>query len=142
METALLIKRGFTFDHDLIEPNGWLISIDVGSFTFIDIYTLYGAHRVAERNVFIRKTILAYECSSSLPLILLGDFNGVDNFYDRSTNTNPVISTRPFRLINRTLTERMAFLELDDIWLKPHATYRGRSITRIDHQPLTGINLT
>ena len=125
--TAILVKRGISFSRELLEPDGRLISIDVGSFTFINIYAPSGSDKIVERNDFFRRTIPAYAGSSSLPLILVGDFNCVDNYDDRLSN-NPANSSTPLtRHINKALIELTTGFELVDIWLKLNPSDLGHT---------------
>jgi len=55
--TAVLIRKGIHFSRELLDPDGRLISIDVGSFTFINIYAPSGLIAREERNIFLRQTI-------------------------------------------------------------------------------------
>ncbi len=133
--TAVLIRKGIHFSRELLDPDGRLISIDVGSFTFINIYAPSGLIAREERNIFLRQTIPAYAVSTNLPLLLVGDFNCVNEALDRST-PNPRPS--PSRITNLALREMISGLELVDIWkkLKPgepgHTFHHSNGSCRID----------
>lgn len=122
--TAVLIRRGISFSRELLEPDGRLVSVDVGTFTFVCISAPSGRLAREERNDFLRLTIPAYASTSRLNLILLGDFNCVDDITDRS---QPNIPTCPSRLINKPLTELTSGLELVDIWKKLKPSDRGHT---------------
>ncbi|KAI9556012.1 hypothetical protein GHT06_018573 [Daphnia sinensis] len=80
--TAFLVKHGL--DHSrLLDPDGRLMSIDLNSFTVINIYAPSGKQAKEERNNFLRRTIPAYASTTRLPLVLIGDFNCVDDIQDR-----------------------------------------------------------
>jgi exonuclease III len=82
----VLIRKGIHFSRELLDPDGRLISIDVGSFTFINLYAPSGQIAREERNIFLRQTIPAYAVSTNLPLLLVGDFNCVDEALDPVRN--------------------------------------------------------
>jgi len=134
--TAVLVRRGIPVSRELLDPDGRLISVDVGSFSFMTVYAPSGRGAAEDRNDFLRRTIPAYASTSKLPLILVGDFNCVDELRDRTTQPNA--QTRPSRLINLPLTEMTSGLELVDIWkkLKPsesgHTFFYPNGSSRID----------
>ena len=82
------------FTRELLNLDGWIISIDLGTFTLIDVYVPLGSGMEAERNDFLRKTLPSYACTTTLSLISLGDFNGVDHVADRTTSNVPVVLNR------------------------------------------------
>jgi exonuclease III len=132
--TAMLLRKGITFSRELLEPEGRLISIDVGSVTMINVYAPSGTQVREERNEFFRKTVPAYALTSKLPVILMGDFNCVELTNDRSNNN----CTAPSTKINRALTEMIAAFELVDIWLKlepgnkGHTFFHPKGSSRLD----------
>ena len=133
--TAVLIRKGIHFSRELLDPDGRLISIDIGSFTFINIYAPSGRSAREERNTFLRRTLPAYAVTTNLPLILVGDFNCVDDALDRS---QPKSKTSPSKLTNLALREMISGLELVDIWkkLRPtdpgHTFHHPKGSSRID----------
>lgn len=133
--TAVLVRRGLNYKRELLDPEGRLISIDVGPVTVINIYAPSGTRTKEERNEFLRKTIPAYASTSKLPVILMGDFNCVETSADRSNNNRP---TNPAKRTCLALTEMVAGLELVDIWLKlkpgdhGHTFFHPRGSSRID----------
>jgi exonuclease III len=132
--TAMLLRKGITFSRELLEPEGRLISIDVGSVTMINVYAPSGTQVKEERNEFFRKTVPAYALTSKLPVILMGDFNCVEFTTDRSQNN----CTAPSNKINRALTEMISAFELVDIWLKlepgnkGHTFFHPKGSSRLD----------
>lgn len=133
--TAMLVRRGLSYTRELLDPEGRLISIDVGGVTIINIYAPSGARSKEERNDFFRKTVPAYAVSSNFPLVIVGDFNCVESLSDRSTSNKP---TNPSKRTNLALTEMLAGLELVDIWLKlrpddhGHTFFHPTGSSRID----------
>ena len=113
--TAILVRKGIGFKNPLLDPDGRLIAIDVGPITVINIYAPSGARCKDERNEFFCKTVPAYATATGLPLILLGDFNCVENLGDRSEVRNP---TNPSRRTSPALSEMIRGLELVDVWTK------------------------
>ena len=131
--TAVLIRKGIHFTRELLEPDGRLISIDVGEFTFINIYAPSGTIAIQERNSFLRKTLPAYAITTNLPLVIVGDFNCIDDALDRS-----VSKTSPSRTKSLALIELISGLELVDMWkkLRPrdlgHSFHHSKGSCRID----------
>ena len=109
--SGILVKRGTPYNRVSFDPDGRLISMDIGPITFISIYAPSGRSGREARNEFFRQTIPAYGVSSRLPLVIVGDFNCIENTNDR---TSTVVTPRS-KIINRTLTEMVAGLELVDV---------------------------
>jgi exonuclease III len=131
----MLIRRGVGFENPLLDPDGRLIAIDVGPVTLINIYAPSGARCKEERNEFFRKTVPAYAVASKLPLILMGDFNSVENLSDRSEVNKPC---NPSKRTSPALVEMIQGLELVDMWLElepddpGHTFYHPQGSSRID----------
>ena len=58
--TAVFVRQVIPVSRELLDPDGRLISVDVGLFTFITIYAPSGSRAVEERNDLFRCTISAY----------------------------------------------------------------------------------
>jgi len=161
--TAILFRRGLRASRTLIEPEGRLISVDLDGLTVVCIYAPSGENAKKERNEFFRNTVPAYVLTSRNPVVLLGDFNAVEDPSQRRTNT----SEPKARLSNfRPLVEMIRALELVDVWraIRPNENgytfhclkssarldriYASRSLTFTDirtdilltgdHQPVVG----
>ena len=122
--TAVLIRKGVDFSRQLLEPDGRLISIDIGSFTFMNIYAPSGSIAREERNLFLRRTLPAYAITANLPIILVGDFNCVDDALDRSQSMS---KASPTKLTSLALREMISGLELVDMWKKLRPGEPGHS---------------
>ncbi|HEY9833652.1 MAG TPA: reverse transcriptase domain-containing protein, partial [Stenomitos sp.] len=133
--TAILIRKGVSYKRELLEPDGRLISIDVGSVTVINVYAPSGSANKEERNEFFRKTVPAYAATSKLPIVMMADFNCVDDTNHRS---QPNIPTRASKRTNRAFTEMLTCFELVDIWVKMrpgdqgHTFFHPHGSSRID----------
>jgi exonuclease III len=87
--TAILLKHGLNHSRLLLDPDGRVISIYLRlSFTFINIYAPSGDQAKDERDNFLRCTIPAYALNSRLPLVLISDFNCVDDIQDITKTTS------------------------------------------------------
>ena len=132
--SGILIKRGIPYNRVSLDPDGRLISMDIGSFTFITVYAPSGKGEREMRNEFFRQTIPAYGVSSQLPLVIVGDFNCIEHTNDR---TSTVVTCRA-KIVNRFLTEMVAGLELVDVWLKlrpnepGHTFFHSKGSSRLD----------
>jgi len=100
--TAILLRHGLNHLRILLDPDGRLISFDLGSFTFINIYAPSGKQAKEERNNFLRHTVPAYALTSRLPLVLIGEFNCVDDIQDRSQNKS---HSHPSQIVNIALKD-------------------------------------
>ena len=121
--SGILIRKGIPYNRVSFDPDGRLISMDIGTITFISIYAPSGRGERESRNEFFRQTIPAYGVSSRLPLVIVGDFNCIENTNDR---TSTVVTSRS-KVINRSLTEMVAGLELVDIWLRLRPNESGHT---------------
>ncbi|KZS08465.1 Uncharacterized protein APZ42_027533 [Daphnia magna] len=119
-----LVKHGLDHSRLLLDPDGRLISIDFNSFTVINIYAPSGKQAKEERNNFLRRTIPAYASTTRLPLVLIGDFNCVDDIEDRKQTKS---QSYPSKIINLALKEMIEGLELIDIWKKLKKTEPGHT---------------
>ena len=122
--TAVLIRRGVSFSRELLEPDGRLISVDVGPFTFINIYAHSGTTRRAERSTLFLKTIPAYAATSRLPIVMVGDFNCIDDANDRSQTQNPTSTTIH---LDSALSELVSGLDLVDVWKRLRPSDKGHT---------------
>jgi exonuclease III len=122
--TAFLVKHGLDHSRLLLDPDGRLMSIDLNSFTVINIYAPSGKQAKEERNNFLRRTIPAYASTTRLPLVLIGDFNCVDDIQDRKQTKS---QSCPSKIINLALKEMIEGLELIDIWKKLKKTEPGHT---------------
>ncbi|KZS09728.1 Uncharacterized protein APZ42_025979 [Daphnia magna] len=77
-----------------------------------------------ERNNFLRRTIPAYASTTRLPLVLIGDFNCVDDIQDRKQTISQYC---PSKVINLALKEMIEGLELIDILKKLKKTEPGHT---------------
>lgn len=100
--TAFLVKHGLDHSRLILDPDGRLISIDFNSFTVINIYVPSGKQAKEERNNFLRHTFPAYASTTRLPLVLIGDFNCVDDIQDRKQTKS---QSCPSKIINLALKE-------------------------------------
>jgi exonuclease III len=96
--TAILLKHGLNHSLILIDPDGRLVSIDLQSFTFINIYAPSGQNEKEERNNFLRRTVPAYALTFRLPLVLVGDLNCVDDVIQDRSQTKS--NSRPSQIIS------------------------------------------
>jgi exonuclease III len=96
--TAILLKHGLNHSLLLIDPDGRLVSIDLQSFTFINIYAPSGQNEKEERNNFLRRTFPAYALTFRLPLVLVGDLNCVDDVIQDRSQTKS--NSRPSQIIS------------------------------------------
>ncbi|KAI9550784.1 hypothetical protein GHT06_007138 [Daphnia sinensis] len=119
-----LVKHGLDHSRLLLDPDGRLMSIDLNSFTVINIYAPSGKQAKEERNNFLRRTIPAYASTTRLPLVLIGDFNCVDDIQDRKQTKS---QSCPSKIINLALKEMIEGLELIDIWKKLKKTEPGHT---------------
>ncbi len=133
LRTGVLIRKGIHFTRELLDPDGRLISIDVGEFTFINIYAPSVTIAIQEQNSFRRKTLPANAITTNLPLVIVGYFNCIDDALDRS-----VSKTSPSRTKSLALIELISGLELVDTWkkLRPrdlgHSFHHSKGSCRID----------
>ncbi|KAI9550773.1 hypothetical protein GHT06_004560 [Daphnia sinensis] len=76
------------------------------------------------QKLFLRRTIPAYASTTRLPLVLIGDFNCVDDIQDRKQTKS---QSCPSKIINLALKEMIEGLELIDIWKKLKKTEPGHT---------------
>ena len=132
--TAVLVKKNIVVEKTLIEPEGRLISIDINGLTIICVYAPSGETNKPQRDEFFERTIPAYAALSRNPIVLLGDFNAVENFNERRSTGR----TRRRHKNLKALQELSAGLDLVDIWrsLRPNEQgftfHSSRSLSRID----------
>lgn len=110
--TAILVRRDLPMTNIMLSSSGRITSARVNDFTFVTIYAPSGTLRKAERAEFFRCKIPEHVAGTKTPLILLGDFNAVDEINDRKKAEN---ARRPV-VVERSLIEMIAGLELVDLW--------------------------
>jgi exonuclease III len=108
--TAILLKHGLNHSRLLIDPDGRLVSIELQSFTFINIHAPSGQNAKEEWNNFLIRTAPAYALTFRLPLVLVGDLNCVDDVIQDRSQTKS--NSRPSQIISIAWKEMIAGLEL------------------------------
>jgi len=132
--TAFLIRNGINYTNELLEPEGRLISVNIGSFTLINVYGVSGQNHKEERNIFFRKTLPAYAIASKLPKIIIGDFNCINEGADRISANG----TKQRNTICKGLVDVIKGFDFVDIWSKlrqndkGHTFFHSRGSSRID----------
>ena len=76
--TAILVRQGLCAGNVQTEPEGRLISLQVRGLTFMCIYAPSGESFKTARDTFFRITVPAYFTRCKTPVIILGDFNAVE----------------------------------------------------------------
>jgi hypothetical protein len=104
----------FTLTHRLFP----LISIDVRQFTFSNIYAPSGTIAIQKRKSFLRKTLPSYAITTNLPLVIVDDFNSIDDPLDRSMS-----KTSPSKTKDLALLEIIYGLEHVGMWKKLKPKY-------------------
>ena len=111
--TAILVRHGFCAGNVQTEPEGRLISLQVSGLTFMCIYAPSGESFKTARDLFFRITVPAYFTRCKTPVIILGDFNAVEELSERRSN-NP--RHRQTNAHVEALHSMVKGLQLTDIW--------------------------
>ena len=111
--TAILVRQGFSAGNVQTEPEGRLINLQVSGVTFMCIYAPSGESFKTARDLFFRITVPAYFARCKTPVIILGDFNAVEEVSERRSR-NPTLRQTNSHV--EALHSMVNGLQLTDVW--------------------------
>ena len=126
--TAVLLRKGVRAERTLLEPEGRLTAVQAGGIMFVCIYAPSGDQARQKRNEFFRRTIPAYVAMTKNPVVVLGDFNAIEEPGERATlKGNDLVEKH---CTSPALKELRIGLQLTDIWRKFHKNEPGWTFRR------------
>ena len=126
--TAVLLRKGVRAERTLLEPEGRLTAVQTGGIMFVCIYAPSGDQARQKRNEFLRRTIPAYVAMSKCPVVVMGDFNAIEEPGERATlKGNDLVEKH---CTSPALRELRVGLQLTDIWRKLHKNEPGWTFRR------------
>ena len=126
--TAVLLRKGVRAERTLLEPEGRLTAVQAGGIMFVCIYAPSGDQARQKRNEFFRRTIPAYVAMTKNPVVVLGDFNAIEEPGERATlRGNDLVEKH---CTSPALKELRIGLQLTDIWRKFHKNEPGWTFRR------------
>lgn len=112
--TAILVRQNLHIKNVLIEPEGRLISLETQGITYTCIYAPSGEGNKLARDKFFRFTIPAYCATVKTRLVILGDFNAVEEICERQSIKNKESLEKKSHIA--ALRELVNALDLKDAW--------------------------
>ena len=126
--TAVLLRKGVRAERTLLEPEGRLTAVQAGGIMFVCIYAPSGDQARQKRNEFFRRTIPAYVAMTKNPVVVLGDFNAIEEPGERATRKGNDLVEK--HCTSPALKELRIGLRLTDIWRKFHKNEPGWTFHR------------
>ncbi|EFX63181.1 hypothetical protein DAPPUDRAFT_119450 [Daphnia pulex] len=133
-DTAVLVSKTLKEQSHTCDPDGRLLCINLGPVSFVSLYAPSGRIFRDERSTFFRVIVPAFLSCVKEPIVLMGDFNAVDDRGDRLRKAG----TTPSTPVDHALVALVGGLELVDVWkaLRPrdsgHTYFNQGGSARID----------
>ena len=133
--TAVLLRRGIRAKSTLMEPEGRLISVELGGLNIVCVYAPSGSEAKLKRDEFLRQTIPAYVLANKNPAIIMGDYNTMEELGERRGNAS---KPREHAAQVAAMKDLVKGLGISDVWklIRPNEhgfTYHSsRSSARLD----------
>ena len=121
--TALVIRKCFEVSEVIKQPDGRILSAKIGNVTFINIYAPAGVIIEEERNRLYREVLPVYTSTAKSPIVLLGDFNAVENIGDKTSS----IKRKKSSLVSKALINFISASNLVDVWRKMKKSEKGHT---------------
>ncbi|EFX63579.1 hypothetical protein DAPPUDRAFT_335317 [Daphnia pulex] len=91
--TAVLVSKTLKVQSHTFDPDGRLLCINLGPVSFVSLYDPSGRIFRDERSTFFRVIVPAFLSCVKEPIVLMGDFNAVDDRGDRLRKAGTTPST-------------------------------------------------
>ncbi|EFX64870.1 hypothetical protein DAPPUDRAFT_333741 [Daphnia pulex] len=91
--TAVLVSKTLKVQSHTCDPDGRLLCINLGPVSFVSLYAPSGRIFRDERSTFFRVIVPAFLSCVKEPIVLMGDFNAVDDRGDRLRKAGTTSST-------------------------------------------------
>lgn len=86
--TGFLIRKGVGYSNVLYDPNGRILKLKVAGINLINVYAPSGRKKEAERRLFFHESLPQYTSWNKEPILLMGDFNSIQEERDRRTKNS------------------------------------------------------
>jgi exonuclease III len=110
--TAVLVSKTLKVQSHMCDPDGRILCVNFGQVSFVSLYAPSGRIFRDERSTFFRVIVPAFLSCVKEPIVLMGDFNAVDDRGDRLRKAGMTPSTP----VDHALVALVGGLELVDVW--------------------------
>lgn len=109
------------FSNVVLEPEGRISKVMVAGLNLVNIYTPSGRKKESERRLFFHETLPAYTSWNKEPILIMGDFNSIEEERDRCTDAK----TSKSKVECRSLKDFIHARGLTDVWREIRGAENG-----------------